>query len=223
MGVENALVVAVIQQNMRANAALAPTAIGALAAVATMVANVPGMMDANSNGWQKLSTDLDTLLEHLDGALAEGEDWIADDKKAFEASLKDFKGVVAELKQCVNDIGSALELCANAYIVAYVALAGLAVACLVILIGLAILRLYPPAAPGATALMMKVGTLLTFLSTKISLLMSTLLFGLATFAGSTVYGLMQMKAERKAIPTAQRFEQIRIDYKAPDKFLAKQI
>jgi hypothetical protein len=221
MGLENALVVAAVQQAMRANTALTPTAIGALIAVGLTVANVPGMLDAKNEGWEKISTDLDTLVNHLDAALDKGEDWIADDKDAFENSLTDFKGKVAELKKSVDDIATALDNCSNAYMAAYVALAGLAAACLVILIGLAILRMYPPAAPGAQVMMLKVGAMLTYISTKITILLSTLLVGLTAFLGSTAYGWLQMKSERKGLPTAQDFEKLRIDYKPPTEFVAK--
>ena len=137
----------------------------------------------------------------MDNALAAGDDWIADDKDAFEASMINFKGEIEKLKTATSTVGSVLEVAANAYIVAYVAIALFAGACLVILLGLLVLLVIPHTSAFARAAIETIGALLVSVSAKIAVLLGAATTVMAGILATTVYAAMQIDSKTKSIPT----------------------
>lgn len=215
-----AALLAMLENDAKACSKLAPTALLALAAVASVAANLPAMADADSEGWAQMSTGLDTLCTHLDNALGCGDDWIADDKTAFVASFTDFKAAIGEVRDFANSMSSTLDTCFNAYIAVYVALAAYLGVCLVTLIGLAVIRMVPATSVIAHNLMLYLGMAVTFVCTKTALLLSA--FGTATGAAlaGSLYIAFSVNSNSRKIPDSQEFEKIRIDYKEPVVFTA---
>jgi methyl-accepting chemotaxis protein len=216
----NAIIFATVSQMVSANAKIAKTAMIAVAAVATMAANPLDMSDAAAV-WKRIANDLGTLSGHLDNALAKGEDWIADDKDAFENSLTNFKGEIEQFRSSIGDVGTALETVSNVYMVSFVALIGFAGACLVILIGLVVLLFIPPASAAARVAIEGIGAALAVISAKMAILLGALAAAVAAMLGALAYGWANMKSTNAAIPTAADFEKIRINYEAPKTFEVK--
>ncbi|MFI6821772.1 WXG100 family type VII secretion target [Micromonospora sp. NPDC050187] len=202
---------------VEANAKIAKTALIAVAAVGTMAANPPDMSDA-ATAWKEIANDLGTFATHLDNALGAGDDWSADDKDAFAASFTNFKGEIEQFRTSVGDIAGTLELVANAYTVAFVALIAFAGATLVILIGLVVLLFIPHTSAFARVAIEMIGVALTAISTKVALLLGGLATAATALVAAVVYGWVNMNSRSASIPAAPDIEQIRIDYEAPRTF-----
>jgi hypothetical protein len=179
-------------------------------------------MSEAATAWKEMANDLGTLAGHLDNALAKGDDWIADDKDAFESSLTNFKGEIEQLRSAAGDIGGALDTVSNVYVVAYVTLVIFASACLVILIGLVVLLFIPYTSAAARIVIEQVGLVLTAASAKIALLLGTMATAVAAMVGGTLYGRVNINSRKSTIPDSADFEQIRIDYEAPRTFKVKE-
>lgn len=213
----NALIFAAVKTMVEANAKISKTAIIAVVAVGTMAANPNDMSDAATT-WKEVANDLGTLATHLDNALGKGDDWTADDKDAFAASLTNFKGEIEQFKSAVGDIAGTLELVSNAYMVAFVALLAYAGACLVILIGLVVLLFIPYTSAAARVAIEMIGATLVALSAKIAVLLGGLGAAVAAMFAAVAYGWVNLGSRSDSIPTAPDFEQVRVDYEAPRRF-----
>ncbi|WP_320065902.1 hypothetical protein [Micromonospora sp. RTGN7] len=220
VSVGNAVMFAAVKAMVEANAKIAKTALIAVVAVGTMAANPFDMSDA-ATGWKEMANDLGTLAGHLDSALGKGDDWTADDKDAFAASITNFKGEIEQFKSSVGDIAGTLEMVSNAYVVSFVALIAFAGACLVILIGLVVLLFIPYTSAAARVAIEIIGATLAALSAKIAVLLTGLAAAVAAMFAAVIYGWVNVNSRRASIPSAPDLEQIRIDYEAPRRFEVK--
>ncbi|MGC4804366.1 WXG100 family type VII secretion target [Micromonospora sp. DT233] len=213
----NAVMFAAVKAMVEANAKIAKAALIAVVAVGSMAANPFEMSDA-ATAWKEMANDLGTFANHLDGALGKGDDWTADDKDAFAASITNFKGEIEQFKSSVGDIAGTLEMVSNAYVVSFVALIAFAGACLAILLGLLVLLFIPYTSAAARVAIEGVGAVLAALSAKIAVLLSSLTAAVAAMFAAVAYGWINVSSRNKSIPSAPDFEQIRIDYEAPRRF-----
>ncbi|MDG4825639.1 hypothetical protein O7635_27650 [Asanoa sp. WMMD1127] len=222
-GVEGAILFALVMTKLKASAGLAPTAAWGVALAASLAANPLGMYDAKSEGWEQISKRLDGMVRHIDQALLEGIDWVADDKDAFKRSLIDFKVEVLALKKAADDAGAMLAVTGTAFITTYVAILTFVGAVLLTLMALLVLRLNPITAAPATAMSLQLGNMISFFIAQASVMVKALVVALAAAVASVGVGFAQTKAAKDGVPTPERLRQLQIDYRTPTVFEAKSV
>ncbi|GIF62314.1 hypothetical protein Ais01nite_03490 [Asanoa ishikariensis] len=222
-GVEGALLYTVIMTKLRISAGLAPTAALGVGLAALLASNPLGMYDAKSEGWDQVSKRLGGMLAQIDQAMARGDDWIADDKDAFETSIVNFKTEVEALKKAADDAGSMLALTGTAFVTTYIAIATFVGAILISLIALAVMRLNPFTAAPATALTMHLGVMINFFISKAAIMFVGLATAGAAALAATLVGWLETDSAGDTLPEPARLEQLRIDYKKPAVFEAKSV
>ncbi len=222
-GVEGALLYAVIMTKLRITAGLAPTAALGVALAAGLATNPIGMYDATSEGWDQISKRLSGMLDQIDHAMAQGDDWIADDKQAFETSIINFKTEIQALKKAADDAGSMLVVTGTTFVTIYIAIATFVGAVLISLIALAVMRLNPFTAAPATALTLKLGLMVNFFIGKATIMFVALATAATAAFGAIAVGLLQTDSATDALPDPARLEQLRIDYRKPAVFEAKSV
>ena len=222
-GVEGAILFALAMTKLKASASLAPTAVGGVLLAASLSANPLGMYDAKSEGWDQVSKRLDGMLKHLDQAMAEGADWVADDKDAFARSLIDFKVEVQALKKVADDAGAMLAVAGTAFITTYVAILTFVGAVLLTLMALLVLRLNPITAGPATAMTLQLGNMINLFVAKVAVMVKALLVALAAGLAAVGVGLLQTRSAKNAVPAPARLRQLQIDYREPAVFEAKSV
>ncbi|MEV4534437.1 hypothetical protein AB0J82_11470 [Asanoa sp. NPDC049518] len=222
-GLEGALLYGVIMTKLRISASLAPTAVLGVAMAASLATNPLGMYDAKSEGWDQISKRLGGMLAQIDQAMAQGDDWIADDKDAFETSIVNFKTELEALKKAAEDAGGMLVVTGTAFITIYIAIVTFVGAILVSLIALAVMRLNPFTAAPATALTMQLGLMINFFIGKVTIMFAGLATAAAAGLAAVGVGMLETKSARNTLPAPSRLEQLRIDYKKPAVFEAKSV
>ncbi|SNS76772.1 hypothetical protein SAMN05421812_101711 [Asanoa hainanensis] len=222
-GVEGALLYAVIMTKLRISAGLAPTAAFGVVLAASLASNPLGMFDAKSEGWDQVSKRLSGMLAQIDLAMERGDDWIADDKDAFETSIVNFKNEVEALKKAADDAGSMLVLTGTGFVTTYIAILTFLGAVLISLLALAVMRLNPFTAAPATAITMQLGLMINFFIGKATILFVGLATAAATAIAATVVGLKLTDSAGDIVPEPARLEQMRIDYRKPSVFEAKSV
>lgn len=222
-GVEGALLFGVIMTKLRISASLAPTAVAGVAMAASLAANPFGMYDAKSEGWDQISKRLGGMIDQIDQAMTLGDDWIADDKQAFETSILNFKTELQALRKSADDAGAMLVVAGTAFVAAYIAILTFVGAILISLIALAVMRLNPFTAAPATALTMQLGLMINLLIGKVTIMVTGLLTALGGALAAIVVGVLQTGSAGDTLPAPARLEQLRIDYRKPAVFEAKSV
>lgn len=222
-GLEGALLYSVIMTKLRITASLAPTAALGVALAASLATNPLGMYNAKSEGWDQISKRLSGMIDQIDHAMAQGDDWIADDKQAFETSIINFKTELQALKKAADDAGSMLAVAGTAFVTIYIAILTFVGAILISLIALAVMRLNPFTAAPATALTMKLGLMVNFFIGKAAIMFAGLATAGAAALAAVGIGMLQNDSAGDALPDPARLEQLRIDYRKPAVFEAKSV
>ncbi len=222
-GLEGALLYSVIMTKLRISAGLAPTAAFGVALAASLATNPLGMYDAKSEGWDQISKRLSGMIDQIDLAMARGDDWIADDKQAFETSIINFKTEIQALKKAADDAGTMLVVAGTAFVTIYIAIVTFVGAVLVSLIALAVMRLNPFTAAPATAMTMQLGLMINFFIGKATIMFAGLATAGAAAIAAVAVGMLQNDSAGDTLPDPARLEQLRIDYRKPAVFEAKSV
>ena len=222
-GLEGALLYSVIMTKLRISAGLAPTAAFGVALAASLATNPLGMYDAKSEGWDQISKRLSGMIDQIDQAMAQGDDWIADDKQAFETSIINFKTEIQALKKAADDAGTMLVVAGTAFVTIYIAIVTFVGAVLVSLIALAVMRLNPFTAAPATAMTMQLGLMINFFVGKATIMFAGLATAGAAAIAAVAVGMLQNDSAGDTLPDPARLEQLRIDYRKPAVFEAKSV